>query len=171
MILESEWACRPPAANNAVGRASLYRMFRKRGWGSREALRAVRVWFEFTALMDAGRARVDVSAEQESYLDVYGEPEAYVNEYGRRVSASEARKELEERIERYGLWYVGVDIREPPCPHCGNAGQWETLDSTGMVMCDDPANPLDNCCMADLMEAAVRAVKEQDSAGVAPDRE
>lgn len=75
-----------------------------------------------------GRARICVEPEEENYFDVYGEPEGYTDADGNEVTPEQEREDIIDLIERDGLWYYFAQVR---CPQCGN---WETVDSIGMVI-------------------------------------
>lgn len=90
-----------------------------------------------------GNARLCRDIEYDDYFDVFGEPEGYENRDGEWVSPQEERAEIEDLIEREGLYYYYVERR------CKCCGQWETTDSIGMVIGD-----IDSDYRADLMASA-----------------
>lgn len=81
--------------------------------------------------------------ETEDYFWVYGDPDGYENGKGEWITPENERKELYDLIGREGLYIYFCQVK---CPCCG---QWETVDSVGMVIGD-----LDAGCKEDFIAAA-----------------
>ena len=75
-----------------------------------------------------GRARICVAPEEESYFSVYGEPEGYTDADGNEVTSEQEHDSIVELIDRDGLWYYFAQVK------CKCCGQWETVESIGMVI-------------------------------------
>ena len=134
-----------------------YRLFRKAGYSAHDALRNARIYDQFTDLENDERVRISAEIEDENYFHVYGEPDGYTQSDGRRISASQARIEIEKLIARNGLWCVIAYYKQQPCEKCQAVEAWQIADSVGMVIEVDPTNPFTNCYVIDLMQAAINA--------------
>lgn len=97
----------------------------------------------FKALEAAGKVRLYYDYEQENYFDVYGKPDD-----------PEEMQDIIDLIEREGLYYVAAQVA---CPMCG---QWETIDSIGMII-GNPTDPDINPYALDLMAAAIDAIGKE----------
>ena len=86
------------------------------------------MYYEVMEELHDGRARICRAPEEESYFAVYGDPEGYTNADGIEVCADQEREEIIDLIDRDGLWYYFAQVR------CACCGQWETVDSIGMVI-------------------------------------
>lgn len=87
----------------------------------------------------AGLVRLRDDPEQENYFDVYGEPDD-----------PQERAELEEAIERHGVWYIYSQYLSQ------DTGSWETADGIGMIFGNDVGD--DNPYIIDLKESALRNI-------------
>lgn len=83
--------------------------------------------YEVTEEID-DNTRIIAIPETENYFDVYGEPEGYETGTDEVVTAEQERNDIVDMINRDGLWQYASQCR---CPACG---QWETVDSIGMVI-------------------------------------
>lgn len=104
----------------------LYRQARKAGYPASHALRVAKTVSRFQELKALGLVEMRAEPEDENYFDIYDEPEAYTNTYGKRVTAKEARKEIEDILERDGCWWTGAYWR------LSTKDEWELADSCGM---------------------------------------
>lgn len=124
--------------------------YRAAGMGLIQAHHAAQTTARFVELERLGLVRLRKEEEQESYYDVYGEPEAYEGRNGKRVSAEQARKEMDDVIDRLGCWCSVSEYRAT------DGGDWTLADSCGMhTGYADCLNPLENWYIPDLMSAAV----------------
>lgn len=131
---------------------NLYSQARSAGYPAGHALHTAKTVAEFEDLEREGYVKLELEPEQESYFDVYGEPDGYVNQFGRKVSAADERKELEDLIERLGVWCsVGsfrIDL---------DNDDWELADSCGMHCgYNDPADWRENWYIPDIMSETIR---------------
>ena len=134
---------------------SLYLKARKAGYPASQAYHAAKIVHEFNQRDDV---RIRCEDEQSSYFDVYGEPEGYTDIYGRWHSPEQERKEIEDRIERLGLWVVYSEALDP------QTGEFEMVDSVGMNEgYRDPCDWLENCYVPQLMQAAIEYAEQFDS--------
>jgi hypothetical protein len=125
----------------------LYARFRPVTHTAKEALRSAKILLRFRELESDGLVRLRCGPE-EGYFDAYGKPEAYVGEFGRRVSAKQATKELEDLLERLGVWWT--------CSEWFDGENWQHADSCGMhTGYQNAACPFQNCYVVDEMEAAI----------------
>ncbi len=116
------------------------------------AIRSARTLAEWRVLESAGLVRLRAEPEQESYFSVFGEPDGYEGANGRRVSAEQARKEMEEIIERDGNWCVVSQYWD--------GEKWRHADSIGQ--CTGYSNPIDPFCndyVVGLMASAISKVE------------
>jgi len=98
----------------------------------------------FKSLESRGLARLQMNEEQESYFDVYGEPDTKSD-----------KKRIIESIENLGLYYVYTQTR------CNCCGKWETVDSIGMCIYNNPLDPFENDNIISLMDAAIDKAKTE----------
>ena len=135
-----------------------YRKFRLAGYQPPEAVRAARTVLEFRTLWLDGLVEIAQEHEVENYFDVFGEPDGYVNANGKRVSAEQERKEIEDSIERLGCMTTYANVRDDA------DSEWETIDSCGMhVGYEDATSPYENAYVIDHMAACVRYHAERAS--------
>lgn len=128
-----------------------YKQFRLAGYTPACAFRAARMMARFAKLESAGLVRLYAEPEQEDYFSVFGEPDGYDGANGKRVSAGQERKEIEDTLERLGNWVVVTEWRG------SEDSEWSSADSVGMCTgYNDPCSPLDNCYVPDLCAEAVR---------------
>jgi len=125
----------------------LYRRFRETGYRADESIRGAKIVAKFDELEMDGLVRLQTQAERENYFDVYGKPGGYVDGYGRRVSAKQEYEELAAEIDRHGCYHVYSEFFD--------GTEWQFVDSLGMRVCNDPTSPFENCCVSDLMQAAI----------------
>ena len=127
----------------------LYFRARKSGYSAAESHRAAKIVQAFEERDDV---RIVCEPEQADYFSVYGEPEGYLGVNGRRISAEQERKDLEDQLDRLGCWIVVAEVR---CPHCGT---WKSVDSVGMnTGYADPCDWLQNVYVPDPINAALQA--------------
>lgn len=139
----------------------LYFDARKAGYPAAHALSTAKTVNEFS---ERGDVRIEMFPEFDGYFDVHGEPDGYVDGYGRRVSAEEERKQIEESIENLGCWIVaGQILVDEDNPDDEKA--WETIDSVGMnTGYSNPCSWRENWYVPDLMDAVLRAAKDREAA-------
>jgi len=113
-----------------------YRRFRNAGFSPVESLRNAKVVTEFESREDV---RIRWHANQENYFDVYGEPDT-----------KEDRDEICRLIDLWGCVCVYSEYQDED-------GYWQQADSVGMCIYANPASPLENCYVPDLMKAALEA--------------
>jgi hypothetical protein len=118
------------------------------GQDAQSSLHAAKTVLRFRELEAQGKVRIVAEPEQENYFDVYGKPDDE-KEY----------QNLCDTIERMGCWYVHVDVFDG-CPVC-DRGSWETADSIGMCVYDNPCSPYENCYVIDLMAEAIKRVDDE----------
>lgn len=99
--------------------------------------------------------RLVLIQEMENYFDVYGEPDGYQNEFGQYVPASKAKKEIERQIELFGCHCILAQYRNP------QTGEWETVDSIGMIVDEHPLAWNVNPYVVDLMNSALEAAENR----------
>lgn len=129
---------------------SLYLKFRASREAASHAFYSAKTLTQWQEMEAEGLVRIGADHERENYFDVYGEPEAYVDGFGRRVSAAQARKELEEILERDGCYTVFTEYLKD--------GEWVMADSIGMnTGYKNPTSPFENCYVPDLMRSAIDA--------------
>lgn len=120
------------------------------------SLRAARTILAFREKEREGKVRMRKEEEQENYFDVYGKPDGYTNAQGHWVSQKEAIKELEELLERDGVWWT--------CSEWFNGEEWEQADSCGMhTGYKNPLDPFENCYVVQEMQAALDKLEEHES--------
>lgn len=135
----------------------LYHRFRPVTHTAKEALANAKTVARFHELESDGLVRLRCEPEHENYFDVYGEPEAYVGANGRRVSAKQALKELEDLLERDGVWWMTSEWFD--------GEEWQHADSIGMLSgYKDPTCPFQNCYVVDHMAEAIKQVENHLSA-------
>lgn len=93
--------------------------------------------------------RLRAEPEQDSYFDAFGEPEAYTTPNGRKVSKSEARRELAEILDRDGVYVVIAEAWD------AERGAWVSAGCVGMCCYPDPLDYRQNQYVPDLMESAL----------------
>jgi hypothetical protein len=100
--------------------------------------------------------RLRKEEEQENYFDTYGKPEGYTNAQGHWVSEAQATKDLEEMLDRYGLWWT--------CSEWFNGEEWQQADSCGMHSgYKNPLDPFENCYIVDEMFSAITALESHQA--------
>ena len=127
-----------------------YQQFRSAGYQAHVALSSAKSCVEFMELGN-GKVRIIAEPEFENYFDALGEPEGYTDIHGKHHSAEEERKTIEQSIERNGIYCIVAKYRDE------ETGKWESADSVGMCIYDNPLSPFENCYVADLMRSAVEA--------------
>ena len=110
----------------------IYKTFRQAGYQAHHAIHAAKTQREWESHGDNVRLRAE--PEEENYFDAYG----------RECLSKKDDAQIEQSIENFGLWRVVAEYR------CHTCGQWEHGDSIGMIIADDPLNPLENCYIPDL---------------------
>jgi hypothetical protein len=132
----------------------IYRRFRLKGVRAQEACINARVIYAFSRREDL---RLIAEPEDDRYFDIHGEPEGYLSDEGHWVSEEKHRKQICDRLDRVGCWYVCSQKRSPVCEKCGDGGEWETVASIGMCVCERPCSPFDNDYVISLMLRALKS--------------
>lgn len=130
-----------------------YQQFRNAGYQAHVALSSAKALVEFLELGN-DKVRIIAEPEFESYFDVYGEPEGYTDIHGRHHSAEQEREEIIKSIERNGCYCIVAKYWSE------ESESWETADSVGMCIYDNPLCPFQNCYVAGLMRSAVEAYRD-----------
>ena len=112
-----------------------YKKFRKSGMIAKSALYSARLMVEFENREDL---RIGIDPEYENYFDVYGEPDT--------------KKEKESIMHYLDLWGLYTVYVEYKCKQCG---EWILGDSVGMCCYEDPADPLENWYIPDLIAGTI----------------
>lgn len=120
-----------------------YKEFRKVGYTAQRAYDAADIYTRFLLAQAQGLVKIRAEYEEESYFDVYGEPDT-----------KKERDEICRLIDQWGMYCV---LTEAKCPCCGS---WELSDSIGMCIYNDPLSPFENDYVIDLMDSALKAIKE-----------
>jgi hypothetical protein len=132
-----------------------YEQFRKAGYRPPHALSAAKTLVAFEKLEDLHLVRIHAEPEDENYFDANGLEEGYTDIHGRRVSAEEAQKRMEEILDRDGCWCVMSQVNRGTV----DEPEWETVASIGFCAgYSDPEDPMENWYVPDLMSAAIEAV-------------
>jgi hypothetical protein len=136
---------------------SEYQRLRGKGWRAADAMRAARVNVAFDEAEEEGLVRFRVEPECEpydsSYVDTWEESPA---------RAQRIKRELDDRIERDGHWYIAADVL---C--CAEHDHWSRVDGVGGFIGEDF---IDSGYDVDVREAALHAVCErlQKADGIKP---
>lgn len=134
----------------------IYKNARAHGYIASEALSIARTVAQFRSL-ECGEhdepgffnVRLRAEYENENYFDVFGTPEAYADAHGRRYTAEQNTKRLEDELEQLGVYWVVSE-------YWGGA-EWQHADSIGMCVYNNPCDPIENCYVPQLMRAALAA--------------
>jgi hypothetical protein len=144
------------ANRGSMMKTQYYKKARRAGYRSAEAWRIANTMAEADEhLVDkhdeptTGSIRLIAEPECENYFDVYGLPEAYTNANGRRVSAKQATKEMEDLLERNGCYYVASEVFD--------GEDWVHADSIGMIVENRPTDWGYNPYVPHLLRAALDA--------------
>ncbi len=127
------------------------------GQDAKCSLATAKTILEFRQLESDGLVRMRSEEEQESYFVVFGDDSDGAERNGHPIDAKQARKETEEMLERYGVWWT--------CSEWFDGDEWQEADSCGMhAGYKDPLDPFENCYVVGEMQAAIDALKShQDS--------
>jgi len=130
-------------------RKGLYLSARRVGYTPPHAWHCAQTILAWRDEEDMELVKIECEPDSEPY-DPGDSGGAYINQFGRRVSAEQARKELDELISRTGIWciagYYRVSIND----------EWICADSIcGCAGYEDPVDWRENWYVPDIMQATL----------------
>ena len=135
-------------------RARREKPFMRVGFDAADSLKAARTILEFKRAEADGLVRMRAEPEQESYFDVYGDEELrHAERNGHSIPHDQARKELCELLDRYGVWWTVAEWFD--------GEEWQQAESCGMhAGYKDPLDPFENCYVVQEMQSALDALAD-----------
>lgn len=130
--------------------AQYYAKARRHGYNAAAAYRLATTLVTWDAHDTGTQVRLRCVEECENYYDVFGAPEAYTDVHGRRVSATDARKEIDDLLDLHGCWFLVAEFSTD------HGETWHVADTIGMCT-GYVLSPYENGYVPDLMRAAMSA--------------